>query len=56
MAARHPHPVVVAVLEAVTAYDANATMSRVALGRLDVDVQLRDRDGRRIVINIKEEE
>ncbi len=53
--ARHPHPVVFVVLEALINYGANAQMTRVAThGQVDVDLELRAHDGRRIVINIKE--
>ncbi len=53
--ARHPHPVVMVLLKALIDYGANAIMSRVATDRLDVDIDLRSHDGRRIVINVKEE-
>ncbi len=55
--ARHPHPVVFVVLEALINYGAAAQVSRIAThGRLDVDLELRSQDGQRIVVNIKEED
>ncbi len=55
MAASHSHPVVFVVVQALIDYGANAILSRVATDRLDVDVELRSHDGRRIVVNIKEQ-
>ncbi len=56
MAARHPHPVVELLLAALTEAEANVQVSRIAThGQLDVDLELRSHDGRRIVGNIKEQ-
>lgn len=56
MAVRHPHPVVMVMLEALIDYGANVQVTRVAThNRVDVDLELRSHDGRRIVVNIKED-
>ncbi|MGI5247528.1 hypothetical protein [Dactylosporangium sp. CA-139066] len=54
--ARHPHPVVTVILAALVAEDANVQVTRVDTRGLDVDLTLRSRDGRRIVVNIREEQ
>ncbi len=54
MTAHHPHPVVTIILNALDGMNANVSVSRVAVGRLDVDLELRAHDGRRIVVNVKE--
>lgn len=53
--ARHPHPIVEVILAALLAEDANVQVTRVEVGRLDVDLTLRSRDGRRVIVNIQEE-
>ncbi len=53
---RHPHPVVAVILDALAQQNANVQMTRVAThNRLDVDLEMRAHDGRRIVVNIREE-
>lgn len=53
---RHAHPIVEVILAAFTAENANVQVSRVEPGRLDVDLTLLARDGRRVVVNIREEQ
>lgn len=53
--ARHPHPIVAVILDALLDEDANVQMTRVELGRLDVDLTLRSKDGRRVVVNVRED-
>lgn len=53
--ARHPDPVVTAILAALAEVGASVQVTRVAThGRFDVDLNLLH-DGRRLVVNIKEE-
>lgn len=53
---RNPHPIVTVILGALQAEAANVEVSRVATGRLDVDLTLRSIDGRRVIVNIKEQD
>ncbi|GAA2623956.1 hypothetical protein GCM10010399_64130 [Dactylosporangium fulvum] len=54
--ARHPHPIVEVILGALLAEGADAVVSRVATDRLDVDLTLTAADGRRVVVNVREEQ
>lgn len=54
--AQHPHPIVSIILAALTAEGARVDVARVATDRLDVDLKLRAHDGRRVIVNIREDQ